>query len=352
MLTESSIVGCLLAGAVGDALGLPYEGLSPARGARLLGEPDRYRFAFGRGMISDDAEHACLAAEALIESGGDEELFAATLGRRMRRWFLCGPAGIGMATLRACGKLCLGVSPPDSGVYSAGNGPAMRAAILGAAIEDLAKLRSIVRISTRITHVDPKAEFGAWAVALAARSACETRGLRAEPFVAAFRESMGDEGEEAVDLMERVAESVLRGESTRAFAIALGCERGVSGYIYRTVPVAIHAAMSYPGDVRGAVVESIRCGGDTDTVAAIAGGIVGCAVGRSGVPEELLKGLRDRPRSVEWIEGLGKELFQARLAGAPARPPEVSSLEAAARNVGFASLVLMHGLRRLAPPYG
>lgn len=184
MISESSIVGCLLGGAVGDALGLPYEGLSPARAARLLGEPDRYRFAFGRGMISDDAEHACLAAQALIESAGDPELFAASLGRRMRRWFLCGPAGIGMATLRACGKLCVGVSPRNSGVFSAGNGPAMRAAIPRAAVADLASLRSLVRASTRITHLDPKAEFGAWAVALASRSACERDGLEPDRLAA------------------------------------------------------------------------------------------------------------------------------------------------------------------------
>jgi ADP-ribosyl-[dinitrogen reductase] hydrolase len=351
MIAESSIVGCLLGGAVGDALGLPYEGLSPSRAARLLGEPDRYRFAFGGGMISDDTEHACLAAQALIESGGDPELFGAALGRRMRRWFLCGPAGIGLATLRACGKLCLGVPAKASGVYSAGNGPAMRAAILGAAVDDLPQLRSIVRNSTRITHVDPKAEFGAWAVALASRFASEPDGLAPERFAAAFRESLGEGGDEAVKLIDGVAESVFRREPTLQFAAANGSERGVSGYVYRTVPVALHAAMSHPDDLQGAVHAAIRCGGDTDTVAAIAGGVVGCAAGRSGVPESLLQGLRDWPRSIAWIESLGTALFRSRLVRLPQTPPEVSVLKALPRNAAFAAVVLAHGFRRLAPPY-
>ncbi len=47
----------------------------------------------------------------------------------------------------------------------------MRAAILGATIDDISKLREFVRSSSRLTHTDPKAEFGAVAIALAAREA-------------------------------------------------------------------------------------------------------------------------------------------------------------------------------------
>ena len=43
-----AIAGAILACAVGDAIGLPYEGLSRHRGIRLMGEPDRQRFIFGR----------------------------------------------------------------------------------------------------------------------------------------------------------------------------------------------------------------------------------------------------------------------------------------------------------------
>ena len=56
-MTPSPIVGSILGTAVGDAIGLPYEGMSKRRGVRLLGEPTRHRFFFGRGMVSDDTEH-------------------------------------------------------------------------------------------------------------------------------------------------------------------------------------------------------------------------------------------------------------------------------------------------------
>ena len=39
-----AIAGAILGCAVGDAIGLPYEGLSKRRGVRLLGAPNRHRF--------------------------------------------------------------------------------------------------------------------------------------------------------------------------------------------------------------------------------------------------------------------------------------------------------------------
>ena len=87
---------------------------------------------------------------------------------RLRFWLLALPAGVGFATLKAMLKLWLGVSSERSGVFSAGNGPAMRAAILGVVFDDRMMMQEFVRASTRITHTDPKAEYGALAVALAA----------------------------------------------------------------------------------------------------------------------------------------------------------------------------------------
>ncbi|MDH3640868.1 MAG: ADP-ribosylglycohydrolase family protein, partial [Gammaproteobacteria bacterium] len=168
---EDSIVGCLLGTAVGDAIGLPYEGLSRRRAPLLLGPPDRQRLLFGYGLVSDDTEHACFVAQSLIASGYQNDIFERQLARRLRYWFLGLPAGIGFATLRAIIKLWVGFRPASSGVYSAGNGPAMRVPIIGAAVDDLELLASLVRTSTRMTHTDPKAEHGALAVALAARMA-------------------------------------------------------------------------------------------------------------------------------------------------------------------------------------
>ena len=62
-MREDRILGVLLGTAVGDAIGLPFEGLSPARVARRLSRgPLNHSLVFGRGMISDDTEHVCMVA--------------------------------------------------------------------------------------------------------------------------------------------------------------------------------------------------------------------------------------------------------------------------------------------------
>ena len=167
-MAETHIVGCILGTAVGDALGLAYEGVSRERLPRLLGSPDRHRFLLRRGMVSDDTEHTCIVAQSLIFANLDIDAFTRDFARRLRWWFASLPAGIGRATLRSCVKLWFGASPKSSGVFSAGNGPAMRSAIFGASFDDLDAMVDFVRVSARITHSDPKAEYGAIAIALAA----------------------------------------------------------------------------------------------------------------------------------------------------------------------------------------
>ncbi|HEX9326135.1 MAG TPA: ADP-ribosylglycohydrolase family protein, partial [Reyranella sp.] len=104
MPLEDAIVGCLLGTAVGDAVGLWCEGMSPRRQRRFHAQVGHH-FLFGHGMTSDDTEHACMVAQALIVSAGDEDRFLKSLGRRLRWWLLGLPAGIGRATLRATFKL-------------------------------------------------------------------------------------------------------------------------------------------------------------------------------------------------------------------------------------------------------
>lgn len=349
-MPSDPITGTLLGCAVGDALGLPYEGLSRQRGIRLLGEPVRHRFLFGRGMVSDDTEHSCMVAQALCCHPHDPEAFARDLAWRLRWWLLGAPAGIGLATLRAILKLWVGFSPRTSGVFSAGNGPAMRSAILGAAIDDLNTLQRFVRASTRLTHTDPKAYSGAFAVALAAW--CARRGIDDAGFFGQYRAITEDApAGEFFALMTGVEQSLARGESTVDYAVQLGCERGVSGYVFRTVPVALHAWLCHPRDFLAAVGAVIRCGGDTDTTAAITGAIVGSAVGSAGLPEDLARTLWEWPLSVAWMRRLGETLTDAMSSGKAKRPPQVVPLVGLFRNVLFIGVVLGHIVRRLLPPY-
>jgi ADP-ribosyl-[dinitrogen reductase] hydrolase len=351
-LNQSAVVGSLLGTAVGDAMGLPYEGLSRRRGIRLLGPPDRYRLLPGYGMVSDDTEHACMTAQALMASGGHEDQFARELAWRMRLWLLALPPGVGAATARAIARLWAGFPPSRSGVFSAGNGPAMRSPIIGAAIGELAQLQILVRASTRMTHTDPKAEYAALAVALAAHLASSGSPVDPAQYAAVFGALIKDRTEsEILGLVNGVVDSASRHESTASFATSLGLENGVSGYCYHTVPVVLHSWLVHQNDFRSAVVDVIQCGGDTDTTAALVGGIVGAAVGKAGIPEVWLRGLLEWPRTVAWIESLGAGLYAARQEQTAARPPRLPFYAILPRNLGFLSLVLIHGFRRLLPPY-
>lgn len=352
---EDSIVGCLLGTAVGDALGLPYEALSKRRQRRLYSAVDRHRFLFRRGMVSDDTEHTCMVAQALIVSAGEEQAYARSLAWRLRLWLLGLPAGVGVATLRALTKLWLGFPPERSGVFSAGNGPAMKSAILGASFgHDRWKCRQLVRMTARMTHADPKAEFGALAVALAAHLAGSSSHPTCSPQVygKALQDLLGaGVAEGFLALIEKAARSAAAGQPTEDFAAELGLERGVSGYVYHTVPVALHCWFRHPTDYRAAVVEAIRCGGDTDTVAAIVGGIVGARVGKSGIPKEWLEGLWEWPRTVAWMESLARRLAAVSSEDNPQEALSVAWPGVLVRNVFFLLVVFLHGLRRLLPPY-
>ena len=347
-----SAVGSLLGTAVGDAIGLPYEAMSARRAARLLGSPDRHRFVFGRGMGSDDTEHTVMVAQALIASGAEPAAFAHDLGWRMRWWLLGLPAGIGFATMRALIKLWLGFGPHRSGVFSAGNGPAMRSAIVGAAIDDEKAMRQLVSICTRITHTDPKAEYGALAVALAAHLVARQESVGAEAYARHLAKILPDDApaRELLELIDRAIASASAGHVTETFVRSLGCRHGVTGYVYATVPAAIHAWLKHPGDYEAAIGEIVACGGDTDTTAAIVGGIVGSGVGKSGIPPEWIDGLAEWPRTVTWMEELAAALERpASRDGANA--PGVFVPFLLLRNAFFMGVVLVHVARRCLPPY-
>ena len=348
---SDAVTGALLGCAVGDSIGLPFEGISPRRIERLAPGPLRQRLLFGRGMISDDTEHSCLVAQALIASGGDARAFGRNLAWRLRWWFLSLPAGIGLGTLRSAIKLWLGFPYHKSGVRSAGNGPMMRSAIIGAWAGGDDDLReSLVGISSRITHSDPRAERAAQVVALASALGIAQETITPEAAPRYFaRWAAADEALET--LVQQAADSAARNQTAREFCRDIGMVKGVSGYCYSSLAVALQIWLRHHDDAEAAITEAVRCGGDTDTVAAIVGGMVGARVGTGGLPQEWLRGLVDWPRSRGWMESLCAQLNWCRAAGIRQRPRYVFFPFALLRNLGFIGIVLAHGFRRLAPPY-
>ena len=328
--------GCLVGQAVGDMMGLPYENLSRRRVNRLA-RFDRPRFFFGYGCGSDDTEHAGLTAEAAAFARGDVAAFRRRLASGLRRWFLAGPPGVGLATLKACARLCLGVSPANSGVHSAGNGPAMRAAVLGVAVPP-ERLAAFVEASTLLTHTDPRALAGATVVAELAQVADRLVPGDGPAWLRASAARGRGDLEPLTRHLLAAADALEAGVTVSGFAAAIGCGRGVSGFVAHTVPVAAYAFFRHPDDYRAAVEAVVRCGGDTDTVAAVAGALVGSRVGVAGVPAAWRAAHRD------WPWGLANLV-------AGRRPPLLAWPAVLLRNVAFFAVVLGHLARRLLPPW-
>lgn len=346
---EKRFTGLLLGTAVGDALGLPAEGLSPEQIQKRWKGEWQMRLAFGRGMVSDDTDHAFFVAQSLSTWPTDVVEFRRRLAACLRWWFLGLPVGVGLATARACLKLWLGVSPERSGVFSAGNGPAMRSAVLGAFFaHDLQRRREFVAASTQLTHTDPRAEIAALAVAEAAAWVVGGQGARSGFLQRLQACGTGDEWSQ---ICRRLDDVLRANEPAKDFARTLGLENGVTGYAFHTVPVAIYAWLRHPNDFRKALLEALECGGDTDTVGAIVGALVGGNVGESGIPNEWLRGLWEWPRTTEKMRILAGRLALAKEQEHPQQPVSYFWIGVLARNLFFLLVVLGHGLRRLLPPY-
>jgi ADP-ribosyl-[dinitrogen reductase] hydrolase len=324
------------AAAVGDALGLPREGLSAAQARRLFGDEIRHCLLLGRGMVSDDTDHAVMTAQALLACPDDADRFARDLAWRLRWWFLALPAGVGLATLRACLRLWVGVPPGRSGVWSVGNGPMMRAPVIGVCFaHDVPRMRTFVRASTRLTHTDPRAESAALAVALAA--SWRLRQGPAEPrldlLATEIRALVAPEDEELNGVLERAGgRRSLDGQWSR----------GPSGYCYDTLLAVLHTWAHHGDDYAVALRTVIGLGGDADTTGAILGGIVGANLGAGSVPEVWREGVWAWPRGMAWMERLGQ-----RLAGVPVGSLRYCGPGIALRNLVFLAAVLVHAFRRL-----
>jgi len=345
--------GLLLGMAVGDALGLPFEGMSRRRTAKMLGPGSLgHRLVFGRGMVSDDTEHACFTAQSLLAAPTDSARFAGSLAWRLRGWLAALPAGVGFGTLRAILKLWLGVSPERSGVRSAGNGAAMRAPVLGACLgRDPERLSRYVLASTRLTHREPRAEEGALVVARAAWHAMRSPSDPIRPETVLDDRIEGDELRRALETVQSCLE---RNQAPEAFLERMHLEGGVTGYINHTVPAVLYAWLRSPTDFQTCIETTVRMGGDTDTTGAIAGALAGATVGESGIPRDWCDRIIEWPRTTAWMRRLAARLasrFHAAPESSDAGPLPLFWPGILPRNAFFLAVVLAHGFRRLAPPY-
>jgi ADP-ribosylglycohydrolase len=283
---------------VGDAIGVPYEFTSPdptrvveLRGGGAHGQPP--------GTWSDDGALMLALLDSLLRRGFDPE----HQGQRAVAWYDYGDYtpdddgafDIGTATAGALARLRAGTPAIDAGgtdERDQGNGSLMR--ILPVALVDPrlgdAEVVERAHLASRVTHGHPNCQVACALYVLVARTLLErpdsTADVEAAMALATDRllEVYGGQPASA---------SVLRG----LLAHRSTMRKPGGGWVLDSFWSA-WGAFAASGSYRETIARSVRFGHDTDTTAAIAGGLAGIRwgldEGSSGIPAEWLGGLRGR----------------------------------------------------------
>lgn len=253
---------------------------------------------------TDDTHMTLAFAESLIECGGfDGDHLARTFAQRYReepwRGYGAGPPQVFALLERGTGWREAG-QRLFGGQGSFGNGAAMRVAPAGLlGRSDPTEAVRLARESALVTHAH---ELGRQGAALQARAVAfladvpigrlDTSGL-----MAALREAApAPEYGRQLDALLAIRPEASAGEA----ATVLG--HGISAT--EAVPAALHAFLRHPGSFVDAVRRAIMLGGDTDTIAAMAGALAGAFLGLSAVPATWRNRLEDADRILAVADGL------------------------------------------------
>jgi ADP-ribosylglycohydrolase len=249
---------------------------------------------------------------------------------------------VGRATIRASLRIALGLKP--SGVWSAGNGAAMRAGVVGVFFQDRPEpRRAFGRALAETTHRDPRAIEGALYVAEIA-ACCAVEPAEASRRDIAVRSQAVVADRELATAIDRAISLADAADSTQDAAKVCG----TSGYVVSTVAFATFCFLKYGDDPIEALSQAIAAGGDTDSIAAILGGWLGALHGERGLPPSLLGRIHDGPFGPTHLRALARCL-EARLTGTLEAVPRYSAAAALVRNLLLYPVVIAHGFRRLLP---
>jgi ADP-ribosylglycohydrolase len=302
---RDGIRGCVLGGAIGDAMGHPTEfmGMDQIRakwppdgvaGFELWWTRDGARFA----PYTDDTQMAEQVLRALVEgpqAGEDLEATMQDLSARFVRWARepqGGHRAPGNACLAGCRALERGVAWTEAGGPTAGGcGSVMRAYPFGLRFADPEVADRWAVAHSALTHRDP--------IALAACAAM-ARGVAlalagAPP--AAILDAM-----EAAASREDPKTGRMLGEARREAERGVGPEvtldRNRGWAAHEAIAAAAYVFARHPEDPRAAILEGANTPGDSDSIATLAGSLVGARVGLSGLPADWV---RDVERSAELL---------------------------------------------------
>ncbi len=249
---------CVYGQAVGDALGVPYE--FRARGsftcAGMVGHGSHNQPA---GTWSDDTSMALATCDSIRELG---RIDAGDMRRRFERWYRQGAYTVdGLFDIGGCTAAALCEGRGRAGERDNGNGSLMR--ILPLAFTDATD--DEVRQVSAITHAHPTST-------------------------------------EACARMVRVARKLVAGvpvtEVTPGLAGLPEDEIRSGGFVRDTERAALWC-LATTQTYADCVLKAVNLGDDTDTTAAVAGGLAGIVYGMGAIPAEWVRAL------------LGKEVIEA-----------------------------------------
>jgi ADP-ribosylglycohydrolase len=289
--------------AIGDALGMPTQSMSldeiRADHGRIAGFVDagpRQRIAHGMpaASVTDDTEQAVLVGRLLVEGDGrlDPTRFAEALIAWERGMAAKGSLDLlGPSTKTAVQRILDGVPVAEAGSTGTTNGAAMRITPVGITTraDDLDALADAVQDACRVTHDTGLGIAGAAAVAAAVSAGIDgaTRSEALDVAVAAAR--IGERRGHWV----AGASIAARTTWARGFLPTVPDDErittidtmiGTSVASQESVVAAL-ALVSLDLDPWETLCTAASLGGDTDTIAAMAGAVLGAVHGPSAWPD-------------------------------------------------------------------
>lgn len=283
--------GSLLGVAVGDAIGASWEGrrMATREETASIGK-------ISHPLVYTDDTHMTIGvAESLIERRGFDgahmaERFTSNYLKEPWRGYGPGPPRVfrliskGEAWDKAAARIYPG--------GSFGNGAAMRVAPVGLFCwQDHSRLKELARLTSLITHSHVLGIEGAFLQAKAVAQAVAenpTQPLVTGTFISRLLESTDQD-----IYRSKIAsfESLLKHPDDRLEVVRhLG--HGIEAF--NSVPTAIFSFLVRPDDFAAAVTYAVSLGGDTDTIAAMAGAISGAYRGVDAIPVEWQEKLENR----------------------------------------------------------
>jgi ADP-ribosylglycohydrolase len=310
--TVDRALGAFYGLAVGDALGMPTQMLPRNVVKDLFGDmpwfapgPGANEISAGlpAGRVTDDTDQALIVARTLIDGGGEIDL--AMLAKRLLDWERgMAAAGsldlLGPSTKRALVAVRAGAAPGESGRAGDTNGAAMRITPVGIATpaKPLDRLVEAVAAASRLTHDTTVAISGAAAVAAAVSAGVDGADVVATiPLAQAAAEIGAGHGHyvPGASVADRIgwAVGLVDGRQDEDALEVIDRLVGTGVATQEAVPAAFAIASLAPYDPWRACRLAARLGGDSDTVAAMAGAVVGACCGLSVLPADAVQLVRE-----------------------------------------------------------